>query len=482
MHDLEKSSAAKVWGFFEEICAIPHGSGNEKGLSDFLKKWAEGKGLAVSQDSALNVLMRAPGSPGYENSPTLVLQGHIDMVCEKNGDVKHDFLSDPICVKRDGDFLRADGTTLGADNGIGLAMTLAVLDSDIPHPPIEAIFTTGEEVGMLGATAFDMKQLKGRLFLNLDTEEEGVFIVSNAGGKHAKFILPAAYQPAGEGAYFKLELTGLQGGHSGMDIDKERGHANRLMGRTLYTLREELPALTLGDMQAGSKENAMPRENRCIIGIPKGSEDKLQALCESLQQTFRHELCNTDAAVELKSIPAEKPAQMFTGELRDKVIAALLLIPNGVLSMSTDIPGLVETSNNLGVVVTGEEDVTFIYAIRSSLGSRKAAVAQQIEALAALLGARTEVISDYPAWEYKANSKLRDTLVACYKQHTGKEPTITAVHCGLECGIFSDAIEGLDVLSVGPDLHDVHSPAEHVSISSTERTWEFLQAALAALK
>ncbi len=482
MHDLNRSSAAVVWRFFEELCAIPHGSGNEDALLAHIQRWAETKGFRTAQDAARNLVVYAPGSPGYENSPTLILQNHVDMVCEKNNDSTHDFSKDPLQLVREGDVLRAQGTTLGADNGIGVAIMQAVLDGDAPHPPIEAVFTVNEEIGLVGASQFDMSLVSGKRFLNMDTEEEGVFMVSNAGGRHAKFILPAAFESAEGLAWHQLEISGLQGGHSGMDIDKERGNAIRLMGRLLDALRAEAPCFALAGMQAGSQENAIPRESVCLVGLPVENAALAAAVAARWEGIFQSELAQSDVGVFVRCTPAPAPEKMYTPSLRDKLMAAILLIPNGILHMSLAIPGLVETSNNLGVVRTTDSEVQLLYTIRSSVKSRKEATARQMAALEQLLGARCEVISDYPAWEYRPQSEMRELFSRCYEELFGKPPVVTAVHCGLECGTFSDAIEGLDVLSLGPDLTDVHSPAERVSISSTERVWQLVLAALAKMK
>ncbi len=482
MHDLEHSSAACVWRFFEEICAIPHGSGHEDALLAHIQSWAAGKGFKTAQDKARNLVVYAPGSPGYEKAPTLILQSHVDMVCEKNGSSTHDFEKDPIRLVREGDVLRADGTTLGADNGIGAAIMLAALDGDAPHPPIEAVFTVNEEIGLVGASLFDMGLVSGKRLLNLDAEEEGVFMVSNAGGQHARLALPAQWQEVGGLYWLWLSVTGLQGGHSGMDIDKERGNAIRLMGRVLDALREEEPGFLLAEMQAGSKENAIPRESVCLVGLPQSRQAAAESLAVQFDGLFKKELAQSDAGVCLQCRAAPAPQKAFTAELRDKLIAATLLLPNGVQSMSREIPGLVESSNNLGVVLTTEREVQLLYTVRSSVKSRKEAIARQIAVLEKMLGGHTGLISDYPAWEYQPQSALRDLFARCYEALNGKPPRITAVHCGLECGTFADAIEGLDVLAIGPELTDVHSPQERVSIASTERVWQLILAALAEMK
>ncbi len=478
---LETSTAAIVWHFFEQICNIPHGSGNEAALLSWIKAWATEKGYTTASDAAGNLVVTAPGTTGRENNPTLILQSHVDMVCEKNAEVSHNFETDAIRTVVSGDWLSADGTTLGADNGIGAAMMLALLDGACEHPPVQAVFTVDEEIGLVGASAFDMSLVNGKRFINLDTEEEGVFIASNAGGRHAKMSLPVVWQNAANLQFYRLSLCGLQGGHSGMDINKGRGNAIRLLARALCALKVDVPSFSLCDVQAGSKENAIPREAFCTVGVAAEDADKLHAIMQNHENLFKKEFAATDADIQFSHESCNAPAQVFAQETRDKLLLALALMPNGVQAMSADIAGLVESSNNLGVVQTEADAVLLMYTIRSSVKSRKEAIYQKILLLQSHIGATGEITSDYPAWEFQAQSELRNIFHRTYVEQEGKEPLVTAVHCGLECGIFSDAIEGLDVLSFGPELQDVHSPSERVSISSTERTWQLFKAALAKL-
>ncbi len=479
---LANSTAADVWCFFEKICAIPHGSGHEAALLGWIQNWAADKGFETVQDSTGNLVVKAPGTAGYENSPVLMMQSHVDMVCEKNSDVEHNFETDGIRTVCEGDWLRADGTTLGADNGIGVAMMLALLNKDCPHPPIEAVFTVDEEIGLVGASAFDMSLVSGKRFINLDTEEEGVFIASNAGGRHGKMSLPTEWEKPENMQFLSLKLNGLQGGHSGMDINKGRGNAIRLLSRVLCALRESVPGFVLGDMQAGSKENAIPREAVCTVGIEARQVEPVQDIIRVCAAVFQSELAASDAGVKLVCEACKAPERVLSKKTRDKLLLALALMPNGVQTMSCDIEGLVQSSNNLGVVKTDEDNIQILYTIRSSVKSLKEAIYGQIVLLQNHIGAVGDVMSDYPAWEYQPVSELREVFRREFLKIEGKEPVITAVHCGLECGIFSDAMEGLDVISLGPELCDVHSPSERVSISSTERTWTLLKAAVAQLR
>ncbi|MDR2648631.1 MAG: aminoacyl-histidine dipeptidase [Clostridiales bacterium] len=465
-----------VLEYFKEISKIPRGSGNEKKISDWLCGFAKERGLFVIQDAVNNVIIKKPGTRGYEDADPLIIQGHMDMVCEKNADKKHDFLTDPIPIIIEGDTVRADGATLGADNGIAVAMALALLDSkDIPHPPLEILLTVDEEMGMSGAEALDGSLLSGRKLLNLDTEEEGVFCVSCAGGLKMETKAPVEYAdlPA---AYdqFTLRVKGLKGGHSGMDIIKGRANSNRLLGRALRDVLTKLDA-RLVSVSGGMKMNAIPRESEAVIAIKAEDYDKAAGLIKSYESVFRNEyrVCDPLAALELMRAETAG-SRVFTEETARRTVAILCLTPLGVLKMSSDIQGLPETSNNLGVVRTGDGFVSFACALRSSVASGKYALMSQIEMLAELTGAVCESSGDYPEWEYNPRSELRGRLVKLYEGVYGRGPKVEAIHAGLECGLFTRKLPGVDMISFGPDIFDVHSPDEHFSISSMERVWDFL--------
>jgi len=482
---LKDLNSFEAFKYFKEMNEIPRGSGNEKAISDWLVSFAKDHGLEVIQDEALNVIIKKPGTKGYENAPVTILQGHMDMVCEKNADTVHDFEKDPIEFIVEGDILRANGTTLGADNGIAVAFGLAVLASkDIAHPPIELLVTTEEETGMGGAQRLDSKHLKGRTLINIDSEEEGKLLVSCSGGVRGKIKLPIAWEAADESLVScAVRIRGLLGGHSGMEIDKERGNSNKLMGRFLKDLSSAVD-FKISSIAGGSKNNAIPREADATILIRE--EDKAIVLEKSSEWNaiFTNELAGIDPDVNLAvEILDKKAERVFSGDTAKRALQVLVMIPNGVKSMSVAIPGLVQSSTNIGVVTTGEENMEFDSAIRSSVKSLKKAICQETIVLAEMAGASVEFESDYPEWQYNPDSKVRTIFQKVYNEMYGNMPEITAIHAGLECGLFSDKFNGdIDLISFGPNIYDVHTPKEHLSISSTERTWNYLVAVLKEIK
>lgn len=471
-----------VFKYFEEISQIPRGSGNEKEISDYLFKFAKDLGLEVIQDDYLNIIIKKPATKGYENAPGVILQGHMDMVCEKNKGTNHDFKKDPLKLRIDGDYIYATDTTLGADNGIAVAMGMAVLASnDIEHPSIEVLVTVDEEAGMSGAMNLDGSMLTGKYILNLDSEEEGYLLVSCAGGVTALATLPVTQKDCCKDKLaYSLEIKGLLGGHSGMDIIKQRANSNKLMGR-LLNLLVKLQNLNyaLVEVNGGSKNNAIPRECESIILIDKNDKVKLENAITTIYDVFGNEFKTSDSGLKVVAKEIEnKYTKCFTDDCKDKVIAMLNLMPNGIQSMSMDIKGLVESSTNLGVVTTTENHVAFESATRSSVRSLKNYITDRMSFLCEKLGAKLDLISDYPEWEYVKNSKLESICVDTYKNLTGKEPTIMAIHAGLECGLLLDKIPNTEAISLGPNMYDVHTPNEHLSISSTENTYKYLLAIL----
>ncbi len=473
----------KPFAFFEEICQIPHGSGNEQQISDYLMAFAQKRGLEAVQDAALNVCIKKPGSKGYENSPPVILQGHMDMVCEKNMDTVHDFKTDPLQLYIDGNDIKARGTTLGADNGIAVAMILAILDADdIAHPPLEAVITSAEEIGLLGAAAFDGQLLTGKRFINLDSEEEGVFVVSCAGGMRTTVTVPATFAEAPKGlVYNTLWVKGLQGGHSGLDITKERANANRLLARVLFELTE-LEGFVVAAMNGGAQDNAIPREAWAIVGYPEAALPQVDAVVKGFETIFKREYSQKDDGVILEQVSLEQePAKVFTAETLRKAVAGILMHPNGVEATIPGMNGLPETSNNVGVVRTLDDGVQMTSALRSALTSKKILIKNQIALLAESLGASFDTYGDYPGWAYEAHSPLRDVFMNTYREMRGKEPVVEVLHAGLECGLFADKIEHADMISFGPNMADVHTPDERISITSIGRTWDFLLLALSKL-
>ena len=482
---LENYEPKAVWKFFEEISYIPRGSGNEKGISDYLVEFAKKRNLLVHQDETLNVIIKKSGSSGYENAPKVIIQGHIDMVCEKDKETVHDFEKDPLKLIVEGDYIKACGTTLGADDGIAVALALALLDSsEIAHPPIEALFTTGEEMGLIGANALDGKLLEGRMLINIDSEEEGVFTVSCAGGVRADLVWDVEYVNVEQNhKALNLKIQGLQGGHSGTQIQKERANANRLIGRALRILESKYGILFTG-ISGGSKDNAIPREAEAIIVFESCKMDEIAEEVKAINEVFESEFAITDEAVQIFLEEREKDRevkQVFTRELCRNIISALMLLPNGVQANSFNIEGLVETSSNIGILQMTDKEVIISSALRSSVPSRKEMLVEQIKIVGELTNARFGRRGDYPAWEYNKDSELREKAINVYTEMFGSKPKIDAIHAGLECGCFAERIDGVDMISMGSDLYDAHTPQERLSISSSRRTWEFLQKLLIEL-
>ena len=468
-----------VFKYFEEISQIPRGSGNEKAISDYLKSFGEKLGFETIQDKALNIIIRKPATKGYENCPGVILQGHMDMVCEKNKDTDHDFEKDPLKLRIIDDNIYATGTTLGADNGIAVAMGMAVLASnDLQHPPIEVLITTDEEAGMSGAMALDGSLLKGQYIINLDSEEEGFLLVSCAGGVTATSSLKAEYTNVDSNKQALLiDIKGLFGGHSGIDIIKQRANSNILMGRLLNLLSVKFD---LAKIEGGSKNNAIPRECEAIILVDKNDVVKAKEEINNIAQIFQKEFSTSDPGIIVKCSETNVD-KTLTCQATSNVVKLLNLIPNGIQTMSMDIEGLVESSTNLGVVKTLDNEITFECAVRSSVSTLKDSITNKMDLLANTLDGSLKLESDYPAWEYSKGSKLEEICVETYEKLTGKKPTIMAIHAGLECGLLLDKIPHAQAISLGPDMANVHTPEEHLSISSTENTWNYLVAILKSM-
>ena len=467
---------ADVFGYFETICSIPHGSWNEKALSDHIVAWAKEKGLEVHQDKLWNVIIKKAGSAGHEAAEPVIIQAHIDMVCEKNADVEFDFDTQGLDIYVDGDWVKARGTTLGGDNGIAVAMAMAILaDDTLVHPPLEVVLTTVEEAGMDGASALDAGILKGKRFLNVDNSDEGIFLTGCAGGAKVNVSLPIKDMPlpGGDFAAFTIFVGGLKGGHSGMDINTERANSNKLLGRVLSSLNTPFFVM---DIAGGSKDNAIPREAWAKVFVKTADGGALAREVAELEATFKAELKTPDPGVFVrldgKPVGSNAP-KVFDDETTQKIIALLLALPSGIAHMSIDFPGLVETSNNMGVVRVEGGNIVITNAIRSSVESRKNELCGRIEKIAAALGATGKTSDGYPGWAYSPNSSLRETFKRVYLEKYGKEATIMAIHAGLECGIFASKIPGLDMISFGPNMFDLHTPDERVSISSVERCYDF---------
>ncbi len=467
-----------VFNYFEEICQIPHGSGNTKAISDYLVAFAKKHNLRYQQDSLNNVILFGDGTCGLENHAPVIIQGHMDMVCEKDADCPINMDTDGLDITHDGTYVFAKGTTLGGDDGIAVAYALAILaDKSIPHPPLEVIITVDEETGMYGAADIDLSDIKGRTMLNIDSEEEGIFTVSCAGGARAEIILPVTRR-AVYGPCVKLTVEGLQGGHSGVEIHKNRANANKVMGELLGRVQKLMP-LCITKLQGGAKDNAIPRSCEVTLVALGMYIERINEITEQLQKEIREQFDEPNAIVRGDDVDA-LGGNALTSECSAKVIALLNAAPNGIQSWSKDIDGLVQTSLNLGVV-TLDDALHLTWAVRSSVNQEKTDLLARLKELADFNGAEFDARGEYPAWEYKRDSALRDTMIRVYTDMYGKEPEVVAIHAGLECGLLSDKLPGLDCVSIGPNMKDIHTSREKLEIASTKRTWEFILEILKAL-
>ena len=462
---------AAVFGYFEEICAIPHGSRNTKMISDYLVGFAKAHNLTYHQDEMNNVILFAPGTCGMEDRPPVILQGHIDMVCEKEASCPIDMAAEGLDVTHDDTCVYAKGTTLGGDDGIATAMAMALLaDDTIPHPPLEVVMTTEEEIGLLGATAIDLSQLKGRTLINLDSEAEGVFTVSCAGGCTACISLPVERR-AVYGPCIRLTVDSLQGGHSGADIHLKRANANKIMGEFMSRIQKLMP-LCLTSLSGGAKDNAIPRSCQATLVAMGINLERINDIAAALQEEVRANYDEPDATVQAFDVDALGGNSLST-ESTAKVISLLCSAPNGVQKWSADIEGLVQTSLNLGIAKLGDR-FSATFSVRSSVNSEKQEVLDQLKALAEMLDGTYSQDGEYPAWEYRKESHLLDTMVRVYREMFAQEPKVEAIHAGLECGLFSQKLPGLDCVSIGPQMYDIHTTRERLEIASTERVWKFL--------
>jgi dipeptidase D len=480
MSILEHLEPKGVFRFFEELCAIPHGSGNTKAISDWLMDFAHQRNLEAYQDSMNNVIIIKEAAPGYESAAPVILQGHVDMVCEKAPDCEKDMETEGLDLVVEGDTVYARGTTLGGDDGIAVAMALAILDDDgIPHPRLEAVFTVDEEIGMLGAVGMeDVSMLKGRRMLNLDSEVEGVFTVSCAGGNVTRCTLPVERAPYA-GKALTITVGGLQGGHSGVEIDKGLGNANMLLGRVLYAVSQQTE-LRLAEVRGGLKDNAIPRESSATVVTD--APDAVFAVCRRLDEQLKNEYRATDAAVFVSAAESGSDTVPMDKASTQRILCFLTCAPNGIQAMSADIAGLVQTSLNLGVLTTEASAVSASFCVRSSVESQKQMLVERLTCLTETFGGSTAVFGDYSGWEYLPDSPLRELLVEVFTEQYGHAPKIEAIHAGVECGIFSGKLPGLDCVSMGPDLTEIHTCRERLHIASTQRLWAMVLETLKRMK
>ena len=476
---LEHLQPERVFYYFEKMCGIPHGSGNTKQISDFCVDFAKEQGLEYYQDADNNVIIIKEASAGYEASEPVIIQGHLDMVCEKTADCTKDMAKEGLDIYIDGDEVRAKDTTLGGDDGIAVAMALAILeDKSLSHPRVEAVFTVDEEIGLLGAGSIDVSCLKGKTMINIDSEDEGIFTVSCAGGNTSLTRLPVVKKDY-EGTAYTIEITGCKGGHSGVEINKGRSNPNVLMGRLLQDIQKGAEVQIIS-VEGGLKDNAIPVQSKATIVCDQ--EIVVKGSVEHMQTVFSNEYSTTDPDIKIAVTKEEVKATVMEQSSSDKVICLLTCMPNGIQKMSMDIEGLVQTSLNMGIVETNEDYIKVSFCVRSSVDSEREMLNRRIATLIKQLGGTLTIEGAYPGWEYKKDSKLRDRMIEVFKDQYGKEPKVEAIHAGLECGMFAGKIPGLDCVSFGPDLSQIHTVRESMNIPSVQRTYAFVLELLKRMK
>lgn len=479
---LEGLKPELIWKHFAKILTISRCSGHEKAMGDYIVSVAKAAGLAWKRDSVGNVLVEKSASAGREKAPGVILQGHMDMVCEKNSNIAHDFSRDPIQPRRQGDWIQATGTTLGADNGIGLACSLAVMeDKSLTHGPVEFLATVDEERGLTGATHIQSGFLKGTRLLNLDSEEEGTFTIGCSGGADTELSLPLKRKKArAKSELHLLKIFGLRGGHSGIDINQGRGNAIKILTRLLWQAGQKF-GLELARMEAGSKRNAIPREAWAEVFVPPSEVARLTAFLASAFAKVKEENKAVETELQYSFAKKKGTAAPLAPASQKALLNLLFTLPHGVMAMHPEIPGLVETSNNLAIVSLKKAQAQVICSSRSSIGSALDALRDMIKAEADLAQAKTRQPAGYPGWTPNLQSSLLQILKALHLKVFGKEPSVVAIHAGLECGIVGEKFPGMDMISFGPTIQHPHSPEERVSVSSVENFWKFLTAALEAL-
>ena len=473
----------EVFSIFEEITKIPRPSKHEEQMHDWLIRFAEEHNIEHQSDLAGNVIMRVPATSGYEDHAGVILQAHMDMVCEKNKDTEHDFMHDPIHTYIDGDWVKAKGTTLGADDGIGVAMALAALISPtLQHPALEALFTVDEETGLTGAFRLQDGMLNGKQLINIDSEDDGQVFIGCAGGIDTLARLPCQMQPLPEGRWFaaKVKVSGLLGGHSGDDISKGRANANKLLVRYLYTLLTQTD-LQVAHIEGGNLRNAIAREAEAVVCVPFDFKEQMRVLFNHFVAEIEAEYAGIENTMVLDLLSDDIPQQVIGKSTVEKLLLSLYACPHGVVDMSRDMPGLVETSTNLASVKIHPDYIEVNTSQRSSVESKKHNIKRQVECALRLSGAEVTHGDGYPGWKPNVNSRLLQVSCDAYQHITGKQPEVKAIHAGLECGLFLEKYPYLDMISIGPQMVGVHSPMEQLSISSTQTTWAWLTKILSLL-
>lgn len=479
MRVLKGQEPASVFRFFEDICGIPHISYHEKEISDYCVAFAKERGLYWEQDELGNVIIIKEATPGYEEVDPVIIQGHLDMVGDKVPGCEIDMEKESIRIMVEGDMITANGTTLGADNGIAVAYGLALLDStEIAHPRLEVVLTVSEEVGLEGATAIDLSSCKAKRLINIDSEEEGVFTVGCAGGLRVDCSVPIEKVQA-SGRWCELTTSGFLGGHSGIEIDRGRINGNVVMGRFFLYLKNYM-SYQIVSMEGGVKDNVIPKNAKVGFVIEDADRDTLEQCLKQFNEILNIEYGTSDPEAKLVlEMKDTQTCDVLSSASEKKLLVMLTGMPNGVQTMSPDLKGLVETSLNMGVVTVSDEKIHASFALRSSHESAKMYLAEVLKQMTEILGGEVSYHGIYPGWPYERNSKLRELCKKKYQEQYGKEPVVEVIHAGLECGILSSKIEGLDCISIGPNLYDVHTPDERVSIASVARVWEYIKAVLA---
>ncbi|MCH5281050.1 MAG: aminoacyl-histidine dipeptidase [Lachnospiraceae bacterium] len=481
---LDELMSDKVFHFFSEISEIPHGSENTEAIAEYCLQFAKERSLEAYRDDYGNVMIFKGGTKGYEQSESVILQGHLDMVCEKRPDCSKDMERDGIDIVMDGEYLRADGTTLGGDDGIAVAYILALLDDDgsISHPPLEALFTTDEEVGLRGARALDASKLIGRRLINIDSEEEGILTVSCAGGVRVSCTVPVTYKETDASMCAKtLTVGGLLGGHSGIDIGKNRKNAAKVLAEFLHDAKGHVK-INIARFLSGGRLNVIPQTAEMTVCINKAQAAEFDNLLADYNYCLKAACAQTEPDVFLSSTDAAMPDKCLDESSGNTVVSTLLLAPDGISAMNTDIPFLVQTSSNLGSVSLDDAHLELGFMIRSNTDHGKVETMRRLTALIESAGGTVTTSDDYPAWEYRQISPLRDEMVKAYEQMYGKKPQICAIHAGLECGILGEKLDGVDMVSIGPNMKNVHTPDEQLEIQSVKRCWEYLLQVLERLK
>jgi dipeptidase D len=481
---LEGLKPELLWKYFAEISKIPRGSKNEKKISDFVVETAKKLGLEVKRDKVLNVVVRKPATPGHENAPRICLQGHLDMVCEKNKEKVHNFEKDPIELVVEGNFLKANGTTLGADNGVAVATNLALMETkSVEHGPLELLFTIDEETGLTGANSLQPGFIESTILMNLDSEEEGALYVGCSGGKNTTATWKAAYESITlKYAPSLVKVKGLKGGHSGLEIDKGRGNSLKILNRVLIEL--DKIGVRISTLEGGNKSNAIPREAEALVYVPIKKLNNASAIVSQYNSILREELATVepDLAILIEEVKGKKKGKVLKKALQKKILQTLSALPHGVIKMSADIPGLVETSTNVAIIKTDAKGVALITSQRSSVASEIDEIVHSVASILQLGGAEAETSEGYPGWKPNMDSKILKIARETYKELTGKKPEVKAIHAGLECGIIGEKYPGMDMVSFGPTLEGVHSPDEKIHIDTVEKFWNFLLAILKNVK